>query len=109
MSDDSNIVRLPPRGSEPLEFLIGPFKEWHVQVEGRLIPRLTGFRDGDKIAIVVDGRFSHSFAKDDAYQAAWLIANAMAIAEGYSHLGSEKKDQPFAPLVSKISSLPSQD
>lgn len=59
-------------------------------VEGRIIPNLTGFHDGDKIALIVDNRFAASFAPDDAYQAAWLIAQAMAIASGYPSLGAPK-------------------
>jgi hypothetical protein len=106
MSDD-NVVQL--QQPEPPELLIGPFKVWKVQVDGRIIPRLTGFHDGDKIAIIVDGRFSHSFAKEDAYQAAWLIAQAMAIGQGYAHLGADNKERPFAPQGCAISSLPDKD
>ena len=83
---------------ETVDFLIGPFQEWRVQIEGRIIPRLTAFREGDRIVLVVDGRFSHSFAAEDAYSAAWLIANALAVGAGYSHLGAESKDKPFAPI-----------
>lgn len=96
MSDD-NVIQLPPQPGPP-ELLIGPFSEWRVQVDGRIIPRLTGFHDGDKIALVLDNRWSASFAKDDAYQAAWLIANALAIGEGYAHMGADNKDMPFAPI-----------
>ena len=99
----SNIVQMPPP-EKPAELLVGPFKEWRVQVDGRIIPRLTGYRAGDKIALVVDGRFSASFAEDDARQAAWLIAQAMAVGEGYSHLGAPNKEQPFAPMGAEIGS-----
>ena len=100
-----NIIDLPKPPSRP-DLLIGPFQEWRVQVDGRLIPRLTGFKDGDKIGLVVDGRFSASFSVDDAYQAAWLIAQALAIGEGYPHLGAETKGRPFAPIACGLSSLP---
>lgn len=100
----TNVVQMPPV-PKPADILVGPFDQWHVQVDGRIIPRLTGFPEGDRIALVVDGRFSASFAKDDAYQAARLIANALAIAEGYSHLGAETKDRPFAPQGMQIGSL----
>ncbi len=66
---------------------------------------MTGFHDGDKIALVVDHRFSASFAKEDVYQAAWLIAQAMAIGEGYSHLGAPNKERPFAPVGTRLGSL----
>jgi hypothetical protein len=115
MSDD-NIVEFPPPPQSPLsppepqpqppDLLIGPFEEWRVIVEGRIIPKLTGYHDGDKIGLVLDHRFSASFAPDDARQAAWLIANALAIGEGYSHLGALTKEQPFAPIGAQISAAP---
>lgn len=100
----TNVIQMPPQ-PQPPELLVGPFQEWRVKVEGRIIPRLTGFYDGDKIALVLDGRWSASFSKDDAYQAAWLIANAIAIGEGYSHLGAPNKDMPFAPMGHEIEKL----
>lgn len=99
----SNVVPMPPAPKQP-DLLVGPFEEWRVQVDGRIIPRLTGRYEGDRIALVVDHRFSASFSKEDAYQAAWLIAQAMAIGEGYSHLGAASKEQPFAPLGGQIGS-----
>lgn len=95
-----SVVQMP---SEPQpELLIGPFSQYHIQVDGRIIPRLTGYREGDRICLVVDGRFSASFAEADARQAAWLIAQALAIGASYSHLGAETKDQPFAPMGMQI-------
>ena len=82
--------------------LVGPFQEWRVVVEGRSIPRLTGFHDGNKIALVVDGRYSASFSEADARCAAWLIAQALAIGAGYSNLAAETKDRPFAPQIAEI-------
>ena len=92
-----NVTPFPLPSKQP-PLLIGPFQEWRVVVEGRIIPRLTGFHDGDKIALVVDHRFSASFAPEDARQAAWLISQALAIGEGYTHLGAETKGYCFAPL-----------
>jgi hypothetical protein len=101
----TNIVQMPPPPKQA-DLLIGPFQEWRVQVEGRIIPRLTGFKDGDKIALVVDGRWSASFTEDDARQAAWLIANALAVGEGYAHLGAMNKDRAFAPIGCELGSVP---
>lgn len=101
----SNVLQMPP-ATKPPELLVGPFTEWRVLVDGRIIPRLTGYHDGDKIALVVDGRFSASFAKDDAYQVAWLIAQAMAVSEGYPHLGAVSKERPFAPMGVQIGGIP---
>lgn len=93
----SDIVQFP-KAEKLDDLMIGPFEEWRVQVEGRIIPRLTGFKDGDKIALVVDRRFTASFSEADARQAAWLLANALAIGGGYPFLGAPNKDQPFAPV-----------
>lgn len=100
-----SVVQMPPQPKPP-ELLIGPFEYYKVQVDGRIIPRLSGFKDGDKIALVLDGRLSCSFPEEYARQAAWLIANALAIGEGYSHLGALNKDKPFAPIGCEIGKLP---
>ncbi len=91
----------PPK-KEKAEWLIGPFEEYRVMVQGRVIPKLTAYKDGDKVGLVVDQRFSASFSEDQAWQVAWLLANALAIGAGYPHLGAESKDQPFAPLGTKL-------
>lgn len=96
-----NVLEFPPAPA-PTEFLIGPFQGYRVVVEGRCIPGLTGFKDGDKIALVVDGRFSVSLSDGDARNVAWLLANAIAVAQGYPCLSSETRERPFAPLVMSI-------
>lgn len=106
MAGDDNVIQMPRE--EPPELLIGPFQEWRVQVEGRIIPRLTGFREGDRIWLVVDNRHTASFSKEDAYGAAVLIAQAMAIGEGYSWFGAPNKDMPFAPIGNAIDTPPSK-
>ena len=73
-----------------------------VVVEGRAIPGLSMNDRGDAIELIVDHRFSVDFPREIAPQAAWLIANAMAVASGYAFLGSPNKDQPFAPQVARI-------
>jgi hypothetical protein len=90
----------------PPSLLIGPFTEYCVVVEGRDIPGLTGYPDGDKIALVVDRRFSASFAPEDAHQAAWLIAQALAIGAGYPWLGATSKNQPFAAQAMELKTPP---
>lgn len=89
------------------DFLVGPFQVFKVVVEGRAIPRLTGSKWSEyETELIVDGRFSAVFTDASAKQAAWLIAQAMAIGEGYSHLGAMNKDQPFAPLCGRLGSVP---
>jgi hypothetical protein len=104
MSED-NVVEFPAAPEQP-PLLVGPFETYRVQVEGRIIPRLTGRPEGDRVALVVDGRFTASFSKEDAYQAAWLIAQAFAIGDGYAHLGAEQKGRPFAPIGMRLGELP---
>ena len=98
MSD--NVVEFPKE--EVPEVLIGPFTQYRVTVEGRIIPGLTGWKEGDTTWLCVDGRFGQPFTREGAYNAAILIAQAMAIAQGYAHLGAESKDRPFAPIGTEI-------
>lgn len=98
MSD--NIIKFPK--DETSELLVGPFEYYKVVVDGRAIPNLTGFHDGDKIALVLDGRFSISVSKDDATPVAWMIANALAIGAGYPSMNAADKSRPFAPQIAQI-------
>lgn len=103
MTDDT-VIKFP-EPPKPLPLLEGPFQVWRVVVEGRFIPRLTGYHDGEgRIALVVDNRFSATFAEEDARQAAWLIAQALAIGAGFTHLGGSRGDNtPFAPGAMRFS------
>jgi hypothetical protein len=97
----ADVTRFP--ANEVPELLVGPFQEWRVVVDGRAIPGLTGYKEGDITWLTVDHRFSQPFkTSDDAHSAAVLIAQAMAIASGYSHLGAETKDQSFAPKATRL-------
>ena len=75
-----------------------------VLIEGRVIPRMSANESADgRVELVLDGRFSVTFADMGvASQAAWLIANALAIGEGYSCLGASDKNHPFAPECMRI-------
>lgn len=100
----SEVIQFPTP-EQPEDLLIGPYTAYKVQVEGRVIPRLTGYpQAGDRVSLIVDGRFEADFPADLARQAAWLIANALAVAEGYTHLSAPNKDQPFAPIGVRMSS-----
>lgn len=97
-----NIVNFPDTPARP-DMLIGPFQEYRVIVDGRLMPLLTGFREGDKVWLVVDHRFACGpFSEEEANQAARLAGQAMAITAGYPHLGADSKSQPFASQCSSI-------
>lgn len=94
MTMGDNVMQFPT--DKPPELLVGPFSEYRVVVEGRFIPLLTGHREGDNVCLTIDHRFGASVPKELAYQVAWLIAQAIAVASGYSHLGADSKDRPFA-------------
>lgn len=104
MSDD-NVVQLPPPTSAP-DFLIGPFEEYRVVLEGKLIPNLTAFREGDSICLVLDRRLSISVPKDRAYDVAWLVANALAIGAGYPCFTADRKTEAFASNCIALGALP---
>lgn len=85
-----------PREPTP-DLLVGPFEQWRVVVDGRFIPNLTGWREGSEVWLCIDNRFAQRFPNEEvAYGAALLIAQGMAIASGYAHLGAETKDRAFA-------------
>lgn len=106
VSEGNNVTQFPPP-PDPPPLLIGPFQTYHVVVDGRIIPRLTGWTKGDKTWLCVDRRFGGGFStEEDARQAAYLIANAMAVAEGYAWVGAENKDRCFAPKSMQIDTMP---
>lgn len=101
MTDNVTEFPAPPK---PPELLIGPFEEWRVMVDGRIIPRLTGFREGpDHICFVLDHRFGVTVPNDCAHGVAYVIANALAIGQGYPSMNAETKDRPFAPKGMEVS------
>ncbi len=102
MSD--KVVQFPPR--EPPHLFIGPFTENRVVVDGRVIPNLTGRQEGDFAELVLDRRFGITVPIELAHGVAWMIANALAIGAGYSHLGAETKDRPFAAIAMKLDKPP---
>jgi hypothetical protein len=102
----SNVTEFP-RQTAP-DLLCGPFEYYHVVVDSRAVPRLSGRRHEDgSVSLTVDNRFGATFEKEaDASQAAWLIAQASAIASGYPHFAAETKDAPFAPIMRGITVVP---
>ena len=103
----NNVTHFPERPAAP-DRLVGPFEEYRVIVDGRVMPLLTGFREGDAYWLVVDHRFACGPFPDHetAHQAAICAGQAMAITAGYPHLGADSKDQPFAPQCTAIDGLP---
>lgn len=101
-----NVIEFPK--SEQPELLFGPIMYRAIIVEGRMIPLLTGHTEDDQNTwLVVDRRFSISVPNELAHQVAWLLANAIAVASGYTHLGAtSKNEKPFAPIVTKLDDIP---
>ena len=99
---DANVTDFP-NSSDPIRAMKGPQQSgYQVIVEGRAIPKLTMIDDGPVISLILDGRFCVPVPRDLAPQVAWLVANALAIGEGYPFLGSASKERPFAPEVRGI-------
>jgi len=72
-------------------------------VEGREIPKLrVKERGSDKITINLDDRWEIDVPRELSGQICWMIANALAIGQGYAFLGSPDKNKPFAPEVISI-------
>lgn len=104
MADErDNIVEFPTKAEE---LLVGPFSENRVVVEGRCIPHLTGWREGGETFLCVDHRFAVAVPSEIASSVAWLIAHAMAVAQGYPSLNAESKSMPFAPKISRMDEVP---
>jgi hypothetical protein len=101
----ATIIDLPK--PPPPDWIVGPFTSYHCIIEGRVIPQLTAVRcPNGNVVLTVDNRFSSEVPGDKAYEIAWLIVQALAVGAGYSHLGAENKEQPFAAMCSRISLEP---
>lgn len=101
-----NITKFPDPPAIP-ELLCGPFDHYDVIVDGKKMPLLSGFYEGEKIWLSVDNRFMCGpFDPQQAHQAARLAGECMAILSGYPNLRADSKEQPFAPTVHQISEVP---
>lgn len=105
-----NVTKFPePEKAPPL--LVGPFQEWRVMVQGRLIPLLTGYKHEDgRVSLTLDHRMGADFPNEEiAAQAAWMIANALAIGQGYPSMMGLSKDRPFASQGFQVGSVSLKD
>lgn len=88
---------------------LGPFVEEHrVIVEGHLIPHLTAHpsSDGQAVTLILDRRFIIDGPADEVAKWAHFVANAMAVAAGYSNFKAEHKHESFATPVAGIKPPP---
>lgn len=99
-----NIVQFPE--DKPPKFMIGPMTSWPVVIEGRLIPGLTAWEEGDKTFVCVADRMAISVPNVNAYDVCYIVAQALAVGAGYNDAGAETKDRPFARMCAEITTPP---
>ena len=92
--------------NEPPEWIIGPFEVNRVMIDGRVIPGMAASRESDgRITLLLDNRFALTVPADLAFQVAHFAATAIAIGAGYSHIGGESRDRPFAPMGAQLGKI----
>jgi hypothetical protein len=69
-----------------------------VIIDGRVIPNMAMYDRGDEIEFVLDRRLSLSFPRDQAWNAAYFAAAAMAIGAGFAHFtGQHFTQREYTP------------
>jgi hypothetical protein len=64
---------------------IGPFQpEYKITVDGYRVPYLTALSSGDNVLLCLDERYILEVNKEEASKWLPFLANAMAVAAGYS-------------------------
>lgn len=103
-----DVIDFPQKDDPTATLLNGPYEYWQVVVSGRAIPRLAGRRIADGgINLIVDDRFMGGpFYGETANQAAYLIAQALAIGAEYSNLEADAKGMPFASILRCLGDMP---
>lgn len=100
-SSDDTIVAFPE--PKPWEVEFGPERSgFTVIVDGRAIPGIHAYDRGPVIEFVLDGRFLYDVPREFSGVFASAVAQALAIGAGFSHLGAESRNKPFAPQVCRI-------
>jgi hypothetical protein len=100
-----NVTDFP---TEPKRDLIaemkGPKQGGHsVIIDGRLMPNVVMFDEGDTITFLLDGRLGFPVAREHAWQAAAFAFAAMAIGAGFAHPAHMHFTQrPFSSEVHEI-------
>lgn len=88
---------------------VGPFAaEWRVVIENRMIPRLTAVvsNDSSRVVLILDGRFAAEGTPEEVAKWTPMVANALAIGEGYPWYGADSKARPFAPVAQGVTINP---
>lgn len=83
----SNVTDFPtPEPRDLIAEMKGPKQSGHsVVIDGRLVPNMIMFDEGEVITFVLDGRLAFPIAREHAWQAAAFAFTAMAIGAGFAH------------------------
>ncbi len=104
-----NVIELPAT-KHACDTLAGPDRGGcSVIVDGRAIPNMHMYDNGDTIDFILDERLAFEFPREWAYLAASFAANAMAIGAGYAFSGADEKRKAFAPKCGPLFSPEGSD
>lgn len=95
-----NVTQFPE--TKAPDFMMGAMKKYPVIIEGRKIPGLQAWKEGERTFILVDDRIAVSVLNECAYDVCFIVASALAIGAGYANIHSENRDRCFAPICSEI-------
>jgi len=89
--------------------MVGPFQEeyYHAVVDGFEVPYIKLRKNESDWDLVVDGRYSVTASGDEMDRWIWIIANAMAIAAGYTSHGEQSI--PTNPFHRRLIGLSQQE
>jgi hypothetical protein len=95
--------------ASPVEF-VGPFEHHEVTVNGWTVPYLTATPlPGGRVDLTLDHRYMLDLSLQEAERLVPFLANAIAIAHGYTAHPSDDEDEPLAPTkrhpMARLSSL----
>jgi hypothetical protein len=104
------IIEFPKTEQKKSVEFIGPFVEkWKVAVEGFEIKKLSAIvMQNGNILLSLDNRFMVEGTPEEMEKWLWIVANALAIGEGYPWYGAQNKDVPFAPKIIGLSEAPNE-
>ena len=83
---------------------VGPFGEYYrVRVGNFEVPYIEAHKTKDGWSLTLDHRFGVDMSDDELQRFMWWIANAMAIAAGYTSFGENSK--PSNPFKTQLVGL----
>lgn len=73
--------------------LLGPMSGgyYELHVEGEPVPRIQVYETSAGYSLTLDGRFGFDTTIDELERWGWFLANAMAVAGGYSCFGPHRR------------------